>query len=388
MAGAERRYDLDWVRIIGMAAVFVHHVAMYFNTWPWHAKNGELTPAFEPLNLVFLTWNMPLFFLISGFAAKAALQRRGATGFVKERLLRLGVPLLVAVFLLSPHQVYSERVTYGRFSGTFLDFLPRYFHGWYYVTPEGNFAWMGLHLWYVLVLLVFAVVTLPLVLRTRAGRLPGPLDRLFQRAAPAGVLLLLPLLILALQGILYALGWDAGHSGWPFGVYLAHYLLGFHLLSADGFRAGVRRAGRIAWAGVAATLVPVAFIPEPTAFGGAFVTWHLARTCHGWWWMVGLLYLGDRHLNRQSPALAYCHEALLPFYILHQPVIVALGFALRAVPIPVAVKFPLLLATAFAVTWALYHAAVRRVGLLRFLFGMRPRPPAPAPAVATGGRMA
>ena len=211
----DRRYDLDWIRIISMAAVFLHHVAMYFNTWPWHAKNGELTRAFEPLNLVFLTWTITMFFLISGFAAEAAMGRRGAAGFLRERLLRLGVPLLVGAFLLSPHQVYSERVTYGRFAGTFLDFLPHYFDGWYYVTRDGNFAWMGLHLWYVLVLLVFTVVTLPVVLRTRAGRLPEALDRLFLRTGPAGVLLLPPVLMLALQGASTPCIWTPATAGGP-----------------------------------------------------------------------------------------------------------------------------------------------------------------------------
>lgn len=372
----ERRHDLDWIRVICTAAVFVYHVMMYFNTWPWHAKNGVLTPAFQPLNLMLMAWIMPIFFLISGFAAHSVLERRSASGFLKERLVRLGVPLLLGVFVLSPIQVYSERITYGQFSGTFLQFLPRYFHGWYGITPGGNFAWMGLHLWYLLALLVFSVVTLPVLLRTRARQFSGPLDRLIHEAGPAGALLLPPVLVLGLEGFLHAMGWDGGQSGWPFGVYLAQYLLGFLLLPADGFRAGVRQAGRVAWAGVAITFVSVAFIPEPADFGGAFVVWHLAKACNSWWWIVGLLYLGDRHLNRNSRVLAYCNEAVLPFYVLHQPIIVTLGFALRAVPIPIAVKFPLLLTIAFASTVTLYHACVRPVGIMRFLCGMRPRDPA------------
>ena len=370
-----RRPDIDAVRVFGTVAVFVYHVMMYFNPWPWHVKNGITSPAFVPFNLTLITWIMPAFFLISGFAARTSLARRGAGAFMKERLARLGIPLLFGIFVLSPHQVYTERVTTGEFAGTFAAFLPHDFRGWYGITPGGNFAWMGLHLWYLLAVLVFSLATLPASLSASTRRFTGWLAQRFHAAGPSGVLLFPPVLVVCLEGLLDALGWDAGHAGWPFGVYLFHYLSGFVLLADERFRANVRGAGRAAWLGVAATLIPTALVPEPAAFGTAFVAWHLARACHGWWWTVGLLYLADRHLGRPSRIMDYCNEAVLPFYILHQPVIVALGFLLRSVPIPVAVKFPLLLALAFACTVALYHGAVRPVDWLRFLCGMRPRDP-------------
>lgn len=86
---------------------------MYFNTWSWHAKNGVTTHAFEPANLALLAWIMPFFYLVAGLATRYALTHRNGCTFVKERLLGLGVPVLVGAFLLSPFQVYSERVTYG-----------------------------------------------------------------------------------------------------------------------------------------------------------------------------------------------------------------------------------------------------------------------------------
>lgn len=373
MDRAERRYDLDWIRVIGIMAVFAHHIMMFFNSWPWHAKNNVTTPAFEPLNLALLAWIMPIFFAISGVATHHALNHRAAAGFVKERLLRLGVPVLVSALLLSPHQVYSERVTTGEFAGSFLDFLPRYFDGWYAVTPGGNFAWMGLHTWYLLVLLVFSAVTLPFFLRARATRRPGILGRLIQASGPMGVLLLVPALILVLEGVLFALGLDASQSGWPFGVYLAYYVIGYSLLPGDLFRTAVRKWGALALLGVAATVVPVAFIPEPAGFGAAFVAWQAAKVYNCWLWVMGLFYLGDRYLNRNSPALQYWNEAVMPFYILHQPVIVAVGAAVRSLPIHTAAKFPLLLGASFAIVMTLYHVVVRQVNPLRFLLGMKPR---------------
>ncbi|MCL4517408.1 MAG: hypothetical protein M1379_17815 [Firmicutes bacterium] len=75
--------------------------------------------------------------------------------------MRLAVPWALVVFILSPHQVYIERLTHRQFSGSFAGFLPHYFDGWYGIAPNGNFAWMGLHLWYLLFLFLFSTVTLP-----------------------------------------------------------------------------------------------------------------------------------------------------------------------------------------------------------------------------------
>jgi surface polysaccharide O-acyltransferase-like enzyme len=313
-----------------------------------------------------IIWIMPLFFMLSGFGTRYALQRRSGSAFVTERLLRLGVPLLVGAFVLSPFQVYSERVTTGAFTGSFAAFLPHYFEGWYSVTPGGNFAWMGLHLWFLLVLLLFSLVTLPFFLLLRGRKVPFTVG-------PAGVLLLTPLLIFTLEGVLFALGLDASQTGWMFGVYLAYYVLGYGLLPGEQFRAAVRKYGLPALVGVVVTTVPLALLPEPTGFSAASVAYNALKCYSCWLWVVGLFYLGDRYLSQDSPALRYCGEAVMPFYVLHQPIIVGLGFAVRNVALPVAVKLPLLLATAFVLIVLCYHLLVRPFNAVRFLFGMKPR---------------
>lgn len=351
---------------------------MYFNTWRWHAKNSTLTAAFEPANLLLLTWIMPFFYLVAGFAAWHALARRSAGAFLRERFLRLGVPVLLGIFLLSPFQVYSERVTFHEFTGGFRSFLPHYFEGWYSITPGGNFAWMGLHLWMIFFLLLYAIVTLPLFIRAGRDRRPGLFTRLFAATGPAGILLLVPLLVLTFEGVLLALKLNISQSGWPMGVYLADYIIGFYLLTRESFRSAVRRLGPAAIVGILVTAWPVMFVQGPSRFGLGLILWEANKAYNSWFWIVALFYIGDRYLNRNSAALQYCSEAVMPFYILHQPVIVTLGFLVRAVALPVALKFPLLLVVSFAIIMTIYHFVVRRVNLLRFLFGMKPKPPAVA----------
>ena len=112
-------------------------------------------------------WLMPLIFVISGASLFFALGSRGVVRFVNDKVLRLLVPLVVGVFTHAMLGVYLERVTTHQFTGSFFAFIPHYFEGWY--GFGGNFAWMGLHLWYLLILFVFSLLLYPLFRRLKAG---------------------------------------------------------------------------------------------------------------------------------------------------------------------------------------------------------------------------
>ena len=97
-----------------------------------------------------------------------------------------------------------------------------------------------------------------------------------------------------------------------------------------------------------------------------------------------------QHLNFNTPFLKYANEAVLPFYILHQSVIVVLSYFGVRWLIPDWLKFIVILLASFAVIMLLYEYLVRRFNLLRFLFGMKllPSPRAetvePVPAGSSG----
>ena len=159
----QRQYDLDWIRVLATIAVFLYHCSMFFNPFPWHVKNNQLdSHGILAFSLLVGSPLMPIFFAVSGMSVYYTLQKRKAAQYIKERVLRIGVPLVFGVFILTPHQVYIERVTHQQFKGSFIDFLPHYFDGVYLdIGGSGNFAFVGLHLWYLLVLFVFSLLTLP-----------------------------------------------------------------------------------------------------------------------------------------------------------------------------------------------------------------------------------
>ncbi len=124
----ERRYDIDWLRVIAMLAVFMYHCTRFFGTEGWHIKNADQSIiVFVITRGLFWPWVMELFFVLSGVGAWYALKSRTGGQFLWERVKRLLIPLYtVGLFILIPPQAYFEAVTNGGYSGTIWEFLPLY----------------------------------------------------------------------------------------------------------------------------------------------------------------------------------------------------------------------------------------------------------------------
>ena len=167
MTQPERRYDLDWLRVLAFAGVFFFHNARFFNIDDWHVKNAETSVIVEIFTSLFSLWGMQLIFIISGASVFFALRPGEAMRFLRDRFMRLLVPLALGILVLAPPQMFMERVTHGQFQGTFFDFLPRFF-------PSEILAgsWTGVHLWYLEYLFVFTLVLTPvfLWLKGQAGQ--------------------------------------------------------------------------------------------------------------------------------------------------------------------------------------------------------------------------
>ncbi len=385
-----RRYDVDWVRVLAMASVFLFHNARFFNFDGWHVKNAQLDLGMSIVVDLLSLWIMPLMFVVSGAATYWALGR-GAGGFLQARVNRLLIPLIFGIFALALPQVYLERVSHGQFSGTLLEFIPRYFDGWY--AFGGNFAWMGLHLWYLEMLFIFSVLALPIFLYVRGGGRRALSASATVLEKPGGLLLLAVPTVL-LEGLLNPeeLGFK-DFGGWGVFTYLLLFVCGYLVFAEPRLEGAVRRQG--------GAILAVAFVATAVGVGVALASgleirygtldytfWMGYRAFGSWCWVLGLLGVGMRKLRSGGAVLSYANEAVLPFYMLHQTVIVTIGYFIAAWQIPVLPKYLLLVAVSFAVIMATYELLVRRVNLLRFLFGLKPlrRPAAAAGAVSAVAR--
>ena len=197
-ASPARLFYLDWLRVIAMGCIFLYHNQRVYDFGDWHIKNAVLSHPSTAYVEFFNVWMMPLFFVLASAAIYHSLRARTPGQFVKERFLRLAVPWLgLGMFVFGPVQVYVERLSHGDFSGTFVQFIPHYFDGFYGVN--GNFAWMGLHLWFLMMLFLFIIITLPFLLpHGSEGRsLLSRLSPLFLRT-PVLLLMFIPLALAAM----------------------------------------------------------------------------------------------------------------------------------------------------------------------------------------------
>jgi peptidoglycan/LPS O-acetylase OafA/YrhL len=371
-----RRYDLDWLRVLAILAVFVFHCTRFFDTDDWSIKNGTTYLAVQVWLEFVTSWGMPLILFISGASAFLALDKYRPAQYVKGLFLRLFVPLMVGMFSHVAFQIYLENVHKGSFRGSFLAWYPHYFDGMY--GFGGNFAWMGLHLWYLEMLFIVSLLCLPLFLwlkKTSIGR------RVLQVMSnllinPAAVLLLaLPAVVLILN--LDEATWgNQSLGGWSFVIYPIFFVGGFVILSNQRLQDHIVRMRWIHLALGVALAVAYLFVEFQTTVPALFpIADSLGKVLDCfvvWSWLLAILGFGMVHLNVNTPFLKYANEAVLPFYILHQTVIVTVGYFVVQWPIPDLLKFLIILSTSFVIVIVLYEFLVRRVNVLRVLFGMKP----------------
>ena len=371
----DRQYYIDWLRVFAVLMLVPFHTAMIFVRWDFHIKNGTLSDGLTDFNSFLGMWHMPLLFFLSGASSWFALGHRNVGQYVKERFRRLFIPLAFGILVIVPPQTYLERLQKGQFQGSYPSFYPEIFNG---VYPEGNFTWN--HLWFLAYLFVFSMLAVRLFVyfRTAKGReTVARMAAFFER--PGRMLLLAVPLMLMEAGL---------HVKWPgpqnfvtdwanFLFSITVFVYGFVLCSHERFIAAVvRQRGLFLAIGLAFPLFlkTLAWIGASPQWG--YNPWNMIclalSAVNTWCWVLAFLGFGKTYLNRTNNFLQYAAEAALPFYILHQTVIIIIGFQVVQWDMGIMAKFAFINLSSLVAIVAVYDVLVRRIGVLRFLFGMRP----------------
>jgi len=372
-----RRYDLDWLRVLAFSAVFFYHCARFFDGGWWHIKNSTTSALVDTLKSIFDLWGMPLIFLISGASIYFALRPGGAAQFLRDRVWRLLVPLAFGILVLAPPQIYLTRLTHGEFQGSFLEFLPLYFQDWR--IWSGNFAWSGVHLWYLEDLFLFTLVLLPLfaALKSQSGqRLTQSLSRVSAR--PGAIFLwVLPLALLLILidpfGILRP-GFSEDITRLL--VFPPFLIYGFLVFSDARVQQAIIDQRKIALVLASALTLATPVISNLPGLDSNLLFFALVMTLAGlliWSSLLAILGYGMRYLTANHRLLSYANEAVLPFYVLHQPVILLVGYFVIQLALPIALKYLIIALLAFGITLGLYEFGIRRWNLVRRVFGLKAR---------------
>jgi peptidoglycan/LPS O-acetylase OafA/YrhL len=371
----QRRPDIDWLRALAVLLLVPFHSALIFcNIGDFPLRSGEDSEFLSYFAGVVAQWHMHLLFVISGGGTWFALCFRSPGEYARERSKRLLIPLIFGTLVIVPPQVYVQRVNEGVFTGPFSAFYPHFFNGIY---PEGNLTYN--HLWFVAYLFVFSMIALPLFTRITNSPVPSLISKLAAVSERRGGIFLLVIPVAVSEVTLRAafpgfqnLIWDWAN----FVSYLVLFILGFVLLADERFGKAVYREGPLALAlglmttsfGVSLHLTGRAPSPE---YSPGWMSYMVLDAFNMWFWIVGILWMGQRFLCFDNRTLRYITEATYPFYILHMTVIVLIGFYVMQWNAGIGARYLFVVLASTVATITAYELFVRRWGVARFLFGLK-----------------
>lgn len=351
-----RKHYIDNLRWLAVLFLFPYHTAMVYNNFGesfyiW----VEGLPAPSYFIMFFHPFYMPLLFVLAGISTKYALEKRTAKEYLKERTLRLTVPLVAGILLLNPVQTFlAERFHNGYTGGYFAQYILFFTKETDLTGYHGGFT--PANLWFILYLFIISLVALPLILLYKRIRFKMNVSKF--SVAVVITLFLIPLLMSAILDI----------GGKSLGEYFALFILGCFFLSEESIIEKLERSRFYLLAGWAGT--NIIYLLSQTVW---FMPWPVPDILiglAGWLSILVLLGFGKRYLNFNNKLTGYLSKASFPIYILHQTCLVFVAYfvvdSIKLVPLQMA----LIIFGAAAVTFSVYEL-FRRVPVTRILFGIK-----------------
>ncbi len=374
---SERRYDLDWLRVLAVLLLIHFHTAAIFycgDLGVFYVTNAVTSSAIGLFISFVYQWHMPLFFFLSGAATWFSLEARTSSQYIKERFQRLFIPFLFGVLVLVPPQVYCHLLTTSDYKKSYLQFYPQFFNG---IRPTGNFEWA--HLWFIIYLFVFSLIALPVFIYLQQPR-GRALCHWFAATLDRARLLIYPALLLAaIEGLFRPrwIGFQNLYDDWAnVLLYLFYFVYGYIFCSDRRFGQILdRQQSWVTGLAIAGMSILLGWwitntVPD-RSYSLEYVIYQVFRGFNSWWWVIAILSLAKSHLNFKSRLLHYASEASYPFYILHQPVVVMIGFYVIQWNAGVLEKFIVISTGSLISTIGLYELLIRRFNISRFCFGLK-----------------
>lgn len=370
-----RLHHLDALRALTMLLILPAHALAIVGL-----QTGGWSDAESALYWTIHVFRLPLFFLVAGFFAALLIEARGVAALLRNRAVRIGIPMLVGVAVVVPVitleiQALSEQPHRPGVEGlgSFAD-------------PHPSFLWF---LWYLTLIYAATLAARRLLaawpgaqrwLLTAGSRLIG------HRSAP--LLLAVPTALLLYRQPTW-LAVAPSESFTPQLDLLAYYAIffatGWLLFAAPGLRQAIELRPRryLPLVAIALPLALALYLLQQDPALGANRGVHLLALgllCVSTWALVfGLLGVARRYGQRPNPTLRYWTDASYWIYLSHFPVMAAIALAIAAVPMPEALRLVVLSAATLVLIFPAYGAFVRHTAIGRVLHGPRPRAPRRAP---------
>ncbi len=375
-----RRYDIDALRVFAFSLLILYHVAMFYVAdWGWHVKSSYQAEWLQFPMLFVNQWRMSLLFIISGLAVSFVWQRYTPGRFALRRLYRLLLPLLFGMAFIVAPQCYYEALGkgliepgFGRFMVQYLTFQDFPGDAW---GGEEIIVWTWNHLWYLAYVLFYSLLLIPLAIL-----LDGPLRRVRSGfVALRGIFIIaVPVTVLMIYGaFVYPKFPYISHAflddWYAHAMYGTFFLFGYLIGRDEGFWSELDRMRVIT--SIAALVFFGLFMTREQllpqdSFALANEVQMLIIYCNRWLWIVTIFGWGHHFLNHPSRRLSYATQAVYPWYILHQTIIIVIGVNLAKFSLGPVIEPVLVLGGTIVGCYVLNEFVIRRVRVLQPFFGV------------------
>lgn len=376
----ERIHYLDWLKVLIVYGIVLFHVSLVFSVGTWLVSNGEHSIVLSAFAGFCFPWGIPAMFMIAGADAWFGLRAHPLAGFLRKRFLRLLVPMLPGLFILSPMQRFVTSANPPPSIDGFWAFYAAFFRDFHFSWTLQFISQYWLHLWFLAYLFAITLACAPVLkwLRRPAGRrltslLAGAADR-------KGGLLLLSTPLILTQLVLRP-RFPAYQDWADVATYTVAFMWGAVFFSDRRFEAAIVRQIRWLVTGGVLSILVIGLLTyfariHPTGDAGAQLGAQLAQSFVWsvlvWSWLLAVMFLGIRWLNFPTRALRYAEESILPVYVIHHPLVLVVASFVVTWSLGVWPKFIVILVLVAGLTLGTYEFGVRRWPAMRILFGLNP----------------
>ena len=349
----KRKYYLDYLRVLSILLLFPVHTFMIWNNYGqkfyvWGGENRVLSS----LIIIVNPWFMPILFVISGICARYSLERRGVKEFVNERIKKLLVPLAAGMVLLVPIQTFYARKFFLQYEGGVIEnFKFFYTHLTDFSGYDGCFT-PG-HLWFILFLFLISIVSLVVFKFI-------PYDKVSNRISKLSTWK-----IVSLFFVVWCMYYIGNIGGFSLGKDITLFLLGYYFFSNDEVMEKLKQSSMILLIiFLIFTIVLTISYYNYSYYGDLLVNFV------GFIGVCALLAGGEKMLNKETRFINYFNKASFPVYILHQTILVVLGYYTLLYVRNIVGQIVIILCGSFIITILLYEI-LKRIPFVRVLLGMK-----------------
>jgi len=343
-----RRYDIDWIRVIAIGLLIIYHVTITFQPWgiifQFIQNEDSLEKLWIPMSLLNV-WRIPILFFISGMGVFFAIKKRNWKALMLERTRRILIPLIIGYFLIVPIHVFI-------------------FQKYYHINL--NYSAGLSHLWFLANIFIYIIILSPVffLLKTNYDSLIFRLSRKVIQF-PLGIyMFLLPFIIevLIIQPESFSLYLFTQHGFW---IGFLAFFFGFYFVAL----------GNEFWN----SLAKLKYVNILIALSLFFFRWFLFNlkaplyliSIESMLWIFAIFGLSYSFLNYKNKWIVYLSKAAYPLYIVHMSFLYLSNYFIFPLNLNVGLKYIIIIVLTFMGSIVFYEFAINRNKLIRPLFGLK-----------------